>query len=101
MAHRLAPRRLPFSSLAFAGRTWSSLPMKFHVVVLVSLSLCLGCPGQAPDTAPEETSPSPTSRAEEKTYPARQLDRAKEEAEAATNALEKRNVNIDKASATP
>ena len=75
--------------------------MKLHVVVLMSVSLCLGCPGRAPDTAGEEVSPGPASGAEEKTYPARQLDRAKAEDEAATKALEQRNANIDKASATP
>lgn len=73
--------------------------MKYRVAALVSVSLCLGCPGESPSAARDESAPA--SGVEEKTYPAQQLDRAKAEAEAATKALETRNANIDRASATP
>lgn len=79
--------------------------MKCHALVLLGLSCCLGCPSKSPDaaTATDAANSTPTqaSQEQEKTYPARQLDRARAETEAATKALEARNANIDRASSTP
>ena len=70
--------------------------MKVRVLVLATACLCAGCPSKSKDS--DDAQPSPAAAAEEKTYPARQLDRARTEADAATKALEARNANIDAAS---